>query len=248
MRFRLEESTVSYTVSGSILRTYLGGRSAPETRRATLVGLYRTSTVNDSGAWTTLGTSEDCSLTMDGEPLPARDVSAAKLGKWTVPLAGGRARYTWDGEPRVPSVFSVPFWPVGWAPMTGDLSLKIGDLAIGDFDFPLQTILEDDPIGDERVPIRLRFDGPEAADPPVYRFLVETNTPVDRRVHHPEDPELRLKGSIAISGTIDLNRRDGRVESATLLWLVDLGLEGPGYPFGFSKARLTASTTLKRVR
>lgn len=248
IRFPLREETIFYEVSGKVVRTYLGGRTAPEVRSGQLEGRYRVQLSRSQGGWTLTGVSEDCVLTSDGKSLSPAENAAAKLGKWTVRLDSKDVSYTWDDKPRPPFVLSLPFWPVGWMPIVPESPLRIGDWTIAVFRLPLQSFLEDDPIGVASLPIKYVFDGPVPGEPPRFRFNVQTTREFDEKVSHPEDPDLKLTGRIQISGTIEVNRRDGRVESAVLRWIADIGLEGPRYSFGFSKCRLNASVNLSRLR
>lgn len=248
IRFPLRDEVILYQVSGNLLRTYLGGRDAPEIRRAELQGRYRVHLTTVKGEWVLIGTAEDCVVTVDEKPVSASELAAAKLGKWRVSIESREASYTWDGRPRVPSVFSLPFWPVGWSPILPEESLKIGDRTVSAFRLPIESFLEDDPIGFTILPVTCVFDGPVAGEPPLYRFIVDTSRDFEEKVKHPEDPDLKLVGRIQLAGTIEVNRRDGRVESANLRWTADIGLEGPRYSFGFSKCRLNASASLSRVR
>lgn len=248
VRFPLRTEKTLYDVRGRVVRNYIGGKIAPEIRRCELSGTYAIELIERSGEWFLVGMSESSTVTDGGKELSTGDSALAKFGKWTVSLKDQREVYTWDGKDRVPSILSLPFWPIGWRPILAKQPLKIGDLTVTEFEISLQSFLEDDPIGSISIPITYRFDGPALTDPPCFRFFVETKVSLDRRIDHPEDQNLKLIGEISIQGTIDVNRSDGRVESASLIWGVDMGLHGPNYAFGFSKCKLSASANLRRVR
>jgi hypothetical protein len=248
VRFPLRPEKTLYDVRGRVVRNYIGGKIAPEIRRCELSGTYAIELIEKSGEWLLIGASEACTVTDGGKELSPGDSALAKFGKWTFSMKDQNESYTWDNKIRVPSILSLPFWPIGWRPILPAQPLKIGDLTVAEFQVPLQSFLEDDPIGSVSIPITYRFDGPTLTEPPCFRFFVETKVSLDRRIDHPEDRNLKLVGEISIQGVIDVNRTDGRVESASLVWSVDIGLDGPGYAFGFSKCKLTASANLRRVR
>jgi hypothetical protein len=244
IRLEKTERTVVYEFRGTAVRQYLGGRAAPESRRGEFSGRYEVATVIDADKLAVVGKTYEAS----SPDLAASDLARGKGGIWRGdPFAYGY-RYTWDGKDAIPFALSVPFWPFGWAPIVPDRGLKIGDRYTIEVEIPTQSFLEDDPVGKFKLPVTLQFTGPKYGDVRTYGFRYETDAAIDAKVNHPEDPELTLKGSVKIEGTIDVTREDGRIERSLVLLTVDIGLEGPGYPFGFSKCKGVYTAKFDRVR
>ncbi|MCH8273930.1 MAG: hypothetical protein IH851_03995 [Armatimonadetes bacterium] len=249
IRYPLEEGTVEYRFRGGVVRSYYGSVDAPVRRRADVSGVFTVKTERADGEWVVVGRAREAKVTLDGRPASAEVAAAVAAGVWRRAVKGGEAVYSVDGSPAVPSALNAPLWPLGWAPLVPKRSLRIGDEVVVTFHMPVQAFLEDDPIGSLEVPVRLLFVGPERQPyGSVQAFRFQTEFSVNKKIRHPEGPNLTLRGTVRILGDLKVSRRDGRIEESTVLMTVSLRLEGPEYEFGFSKSDASIAAHFERVR
>jgi hypothetical protein len=246
--YKASEGTVSYRVRGAVVVHYAGGRVAPPRRAVSLEGEYLLETsVRDSG-WLMTGRTRELNVKDDEKALSASEVLRVKGGKWSVG-SGGSIHYTWNGQARVPFSLSAPLWPIFWRPIESKHGLKIGDVVDHVFPFPIQAFMEDDPIGELPLRVRLSFNGPKSMSiGSVWSFSYSTVETIKLPVNHPEAKDLRLEGEVRISGEVLLNRLDGKLESSTGTIQFQFALLSEKHPFGFSTSRGTVTTSLSRMR
>ncbi len=248
VNFPLKEERVDYRFTGSVFRSYAGGKTAPETRQAQTKGVYSVLITKSGMGWELTGVTKEFSGTSGNEPLTPSELGKAKGGKWSVSPIGTAPRYSWNGKPASPFVLGASTWPLSWAPIKPNAPLKIGDEVWVDFILPMQSILEDDPIGNANIKARLVFDGTTQGAIRCFRFNVRTDLPISVPIKHPEDSTLTLSGNLKLDGEIFVSREDGRVETSNIIYSIKLQLEGPKYEFGFSSAELIATSEFKRLR
>ncbi|HWP31391.1 MAG TPA: hypothetical protein VNK96_06680 [Fimbriimonadales bacterium] len=240
------ENTLLYRIRGSVFRRYLGGVKAKEVTSATLLGNF---IVKPLGENEVEGFSKDLSLTEEGKPLPKGESILGWGGKWRVSYADGSWFYTFNGKPRIPHFLNLPLFPLAWAWTKNAEKLKVGTSIEVPFDFPVQTFLEDDPVGSIPVRFVYIFDGEDHTVPfPAFRFRIATNLDFDHLVQHPEAKGLSLRGRISVVGTLILERKTGIVEKSEVTWNGHLMLSGPEYPFGFSKAEFSSTVSFQREK
>lgn len=248
VRYPLTESTVEYRITGSVFRKYVGGRDAPEVRTADLSGVLVVKTRVANLSWVAEGFWKTLVITQNEVSISKEDHAKAVAGKWTIALPSGSPFYTINGKPAIPNSLSLAAWPFCWLPLTATSAMKIGDEFTAPFSLPLQSFLEDDPIGIMPISLRFRFQGPEREQVPVYQFDLVTSEVFNKKIKHPEDNNLTLTGNMRVTGAISLSRDDGRLESGRLMAALSLGLNGPKYDFGFSKSDSSVSAMYQRIR
>lgn len=228
-------------------RQYAGGVDAPPLRAAQLTGTLLLRTEQIGEAWTVTGVCQELSGNDGSKPLPDAELRRARLGKWLADVGGG-CRYTWNDKPEVPSALNALFWPIPWRPLDAPNGVKVGDAIEQRFDLPLQSFLEDDPIGVQPVTMRYVFRGESyLSKEPTWLFDIRAEEQVRRSVKHPEREGLTLVGTIKASGSVRVRRADGRVDYARFTLDVRLSLEGKGLPFGvFSSATAIATAEYQR--
>lgn len=246
--YPLREERIDYRFSGSVLRSYAGGKTAPESRLASVRGTYSVILSASGSGWALTGIVKELTGTSGKQALSASEIAKSRGGKWTISPPGSPPTFALNGKPSLPFVLGAPTWPLAWAPIRPTSPLKIGDEVWVDFVLPMQSLLEDDPIGSTNVKARLVFDGPALGTVRCFRFNVRTDLPISVAVKHPEDSTLTLKGTLKLDGEIFVSRDDGRIESSHIIYSIRIGLEGPKYEFGFSSAELIATSDFKRVR
>lgn len=240
------ENILLYRVRGSVFRRYLGGVKAKEVTTATLLGNF---VVKPLGGSEVEGFSKDLLLTEEGKLLPKSEAILGWGGKWRVSYSGGSSSYTFNGKPRIPHFLNLPLFPFGWAWTKKAEKLKVGTSIEVPFDLPVQTFLEDDPVG--TIPVRFVyiFDGEDhTVSFPAFRFRIATNLDFDHSVQHPEAKRLSLRGRISVIGSLILERKTGMVEKSEVTWTGHLMLSGPEYPFGFSKAEFSSTVSFQREK
>lgn len=240
------ESPILYRVRGSVYRRYLGGVKAKEVTAVTLFGNF---VVKPSGENEIVGISKDLSLTEEGKPLPKSEAILGWGGKWRVSYTDDSWVYVFNDKPRYPHFLNLPLFPLGWAWTRKAGELKVGANVEVAFDLPVQTFLEDDPVG--TVPIRFIyiFDGEDhSVSVPAFRFKIATNLDFNHPVQHPEAKGLSLQGRISVVGSVILERKTGIVEKSEVTWMGHLTLSGAAYPFGFSKAEFSSTVSFQRVK
>ena len=247
IRYKLHASLDVFSVTGAVTRQYAGGVHAPPLRAAQLTGILLLRTEASGDQWLVTGTSPELSGNNGTQPLEESDIRRARLGKW-VATVGGECRYTWNGEPAVPSALNVLLWPIAWRPLDAPAGMRIGDAIEVPFDLPLQCFLEDDPIGVQPITIRYVFRGESyLSKEPAWLFDIHVEEEIRRAVRHPEREGLTLVGSVKASGSARIRRADGRLDYARFTLDVRLALEGEGLPFGvFSSATCTATAEYQR--
>ena len=248
LSYSLQPSTVRYKFRGQVLTTYVGAVSAPGSRQADFSGVYTVVTQQRGSKWVVLGLTKELTVTKSGKALSEDEARLAMGGIWTQ-IIGGEAFYTVRGQAARPYEINSPLWPIAWMPLTPENSLKIGDEFTQTFLFPAQAFLEDDPIA--RIPLAIKyvFDGPEyPASSGLFGISIKTEADIDQPVKHPEDPNLTLKGKILVDGRLKVDRYDGRLNYASVIMSVELGLEGKKYPFGFSKAKGSVTANFERIK
>jgi hypothetical protein len=238
-----------YRVRGQVLSSYAGGIKAPPSRQVAINGTYRLRTELRGSKWVVLGIPGDIKATkQDGTPLSPTESALASKGTW-MQVVGADAACVINGNPIVPLSPNTPLWPIAWMPVTPRAPMKIGEEWVGTFPFPLQAFFEDDKIGTYRLPVRFVFGGPDyPSTSETYGFTIKTFENLDVQVKHPEDPTLRLRGKILVDARLKIDKADGRLKTASVIMSVDLGLEGPKYPFGFSKAKASISANYERIQ
>ena len=239
---------MDYKFSGSVLRSYAGGKTAPETRQGSVSGVYSVLLSAKGSEWAVTGLTKEMTGVSGKKPLATFDLGKAKGGKWTISPPGSPPVFTWNGKPSTPFVMGAPTWPLAWAPIRPPAPLRIGDEVLVDFTLPMHSLLEDDPIGSTNLKVRLIFDGSASGSVPLWRFNIRTDAPISLIVKHPEDPEIALRGTLKLDGEIFVAREDGRVEFSRVIYSIRIRLEGEQYEFGFSSAELIATSDFKRVR
>lgn len=248
LTYALKESEIKYSFRGEVVSSYVGGIHAPPSRQVEITGTYVLKTEKRaSGKWVVMGLTKGLNATKSGKPLAKDEAELPLRGIWTQVL-GGESMYTSNGVAVLPSVLNAPLWPIAWMPLSPEKSLTIGEEFTQQFDFPLQSFMEDDPLGRISVPLVYVFNGPEHIGSETYSVFLRTVEEIDKPVKHPEDPNLNLRGKIMIDGRFSIARGDGRIESASVIMGVELALQGPKYPFGFSKARASVTANLQRIK
>lgn len=241
--------TVRYEVNGSVLRRYLGGIKAKELETAELKGIFTVDVSKSEAGFMWVGKSEDVLLLKDGKGLPKGDAIKGWGGKWHVKYPEEEHVYTFNDTDKIPHSLNVPLWPVGWSWWIQKGGMRIGDEVYGMFQFPLQSLFEDDPIGRIPIPIKYVFEGPDRLGSElVYVFKIETKRELDLPVSHPEEKDLRLKGSLDLTGKIQIQRSTGTVEESFVQWKANFRLESERHPFGLAKAELLAGSSFRRLR
>jgi hypothetical protein len=238
-----------YDFTGAISNQYAGGVDAPPLRVAQLTGVLNLKTEAREGQWAVIGTCAELSGNDGTKPLAEQDLRQGRLGKWTATIPADESPvYTWNERPAVPSPLNAVWWPILWRPVDSPQPLKVGESVTAAFSLPLQTFLEDDPIG--AIPIRVRyvFQGPSyLTAEPTWLFDVEANEQISRSIKHPERDGLRIEGTVSLRGTLRVRRSDGRMEYGKFNLTADLRLAGEGLPFGtFSSARALVTAEYKR--
>lgn len=247
IRYKPHASIDVFTVSGAITRQYAGGVDAPPLRAAQLTGtlLLRTELIGER--WVVTGVCQELTGTDGSKPLSDSDLRRARLGKWVATVGGG-CRYTWNNEPAVPSALNALLWPIPWRPLDAPDGVKIGDAIEQSFDLPLQSFLEDDPIGVQPITLRYVFRGESyLSKEPTWLFEIQADEQIRRQVKHPDREGLTLAGTVKASGSVRIRKADGRLDYARFTLDVRLTLEGEGLPFGvFSSATAVATAEYER--
>lgn len=197
--------------------------------------------------WAVTGVCQELTGTDGSKPLADSDLRRARLGKWVATVGGG-CRYTWNGEPAVPSALNALLWPIPWRPLEAPGGVKIGDAIEQSFELPLQSFLEDDPIGVHPITLRYVFRGESyLSKEPTWLFDIQADEQIWRAVKHPDREGLTLVGTVKASGSVRIRKADGRLDYARFTLDVRLTLEGEGLPFGvFSSATAVATAEYQR--
>ncbi|MFN8138616.1 MAG: hypothetical protein U0R49_02340 [Fimbriimonadales bacterium] len=243
-----KEGTVSYRVWGSVLRQYAGGKTAPALRSANVNGVFTLTFKRSMDGFDVSGAWDALKLSDQSKPLPESDRKRATFGKWIGAYPTGPFKLLINGKAATPSPYSALGWPLLWAPLKQGLSLRIDDETARETAFPVSAFLEDDPIEDVLIPLRVVFEGPHRdGEKRYWKFKIDTEFSNVKPVKHPDVAGLSLATSARIGGSLLLRREDGSLENGAMFATYRFELLKPNNEIPFSSCNATVACNWERL-